>query len=248
MKYLIVFLAVILVSFSAGSFALAQEGQESMPKTTISPPGSVGLFFRGVGEWTSLLVTFDGEKKAEKRVAYAASYVDLAEQLNGSQDANAKEDVIPVLVKRAKKHIGKVEAYIETADEQDKARLAERGILSVVDGLKEVIAGPLASFAPPQSETRDTAAIAPDVLKAPNPAIPTDDQDRDGLPDDEERSLGTSVVEFDSDFDGISDADEVSAWGTDPKKKDTDGDGFADGIEVLNGYNPLGEGLLVESE
>jgi len=32
--------------------------------------------------------------------------------------------------------------------------------------------------------------------------------------------------------------------GTDPNNPDSDGDGYSDGIEVANGYNPLGEGMM----
>ncbi len=49
------------------------------------------------------------------------------------------------------------------------------------------------------------------------------DADADGLPDDAERRFGTQ-------------------W-QDP---DTDGDGYSDGEEVRNGFNPLGPGRLVE--
>ncbi|MCX6779538.1 MAG: hypothetical protein NTU97_04945 [Candidatus Magasanikbacteria bacterium] len=35
-------------------------------------------------------------------------------------------------------------------------------------------------------------------------------------------------------------------WKTDPLVADTDGDGFNDGQEVKNGYNPLGSGKLLE--
>ena len=45
----------------------------------------------------------------------------------------------------------------------------------------------------------------------------------------------------DIDQDGLSDALE-RYYGTDPNNPDTDGDGFLDGIEVTNGYNPLGTG------
>ncbi len=49
--------------------------------------------------------------------------------------------------------------------------------------------------------------------------------------------------ELDSDGDGLGDKLEEGLQ-TDPYKKDSDGDGYDDGTEVLNGYNPLGEGTL----
>lgn len=70
------------------------------------------------------------------------------------------------------------------------------------------------------------------------------DTDRDGIPDEEEVKLGTSITEFDTDGDGILDYDEINIWGTDPLNPDTDGDGFPDGLEIVTGYNPLGEGKL----
>lgn len=70
------------------------------------------------------------------------------------------------------------------------------------------------------------------------------DTDQDGIPDEEEIKLGTSITEFDSDFDGIQDYHEINIWGTDPLNPDTDGDGFPDGLEIVTGYNPLGEGKL----
>lgn len=48
---------------------------------------------------------------------------------------------------------------------------------------------------------------------------------------------------IDSDNDGIINVEEESL-GTDPYNPDSDGDGYSDGEEVKNGYNPLGEGLL----
>ena len=70
------------------------------------------------------------------------------------------------------------------------------------------------------------------------------DKDRDGVEDKKEEELGTSDLEFDTDGDGLSDKTEIEKWKTDPTNHDTDGDGYGDGVEVLSGYNPLGEGTL----
>lgn len=43
----------------------------------------------------------------------------------------------------------------------------------------------------------------------------------------------------DTDQDGIIDAFEKTIFHTDSAKADTDGDGYTDGLEVQNGYNPL---------
>lgn len=63
------------------------------------------------------------------------------------------------------------------------------------------------------------------------------DTDRDGLSDDEEKSLGTDPELPDTDQDGVDDGQEVEL-GTDPLKVDTDGDGYSDGDEVHAGTDP----------
>lgn len=45
---------------------------------------------------------------------------------------------------------------------------------------------------------------------------------------------------FDSDGDGIDDNIELKIYWTNPHDLDTDDDGYTDGEEVYNGYNPLG--------
>jgi hypothetical protein len=71
------------------------------------------------------------------------------------------------------------------------------------------------------------------------------DSDLDGLTDYEEINIyGTDPFNSDTDGDGLTDYEEINIYGTDPLKSDTDGDSYPDGEEVLNGYNPLGEGLL----
>ena len=71
-----------------------------------------------------------------------------------------------------------------------------------------------------------------------------DDKDSDGIADEEEKSLGTSDYQFDTDGDSLSDKDEIEIWKTDPLNPDLDGDGFTDGLEVIRGYNPAGAGSL----
>lgn len=70
------------------------------------------------------------------------------------------------------------------------------------------------------------------------------DKDRDGLSAEKEKELGTSDNDFDTDWDGISDKDEIEKWGTDPLKTDTDGDNYSDGFEIINDFNPKGQGKL----
>lgn len=52
---------------------------------------------------------------------------------------------------------------------------------------------------------------------------------------------------LDSDADGLTDAEEL-IYRTDVNRSDTDGDGYLDGAEALNGYNPLGAGKLAAAD
>ncbi|MHA2502207.1 MAG: hypothetical protein ACXAE3_05010 [Candidatus Kariarchaeaceae archaeon] len=58
------------------------------------------------------------------------------------------------------------------------------------------------------------------------------DTDGDGLNDMVELELGTSARLVDSDYDGVTDADEFFVFGTNPFLYDTDGDGLSDGEEL----------------
>lgn len=71
------------------------------------------------------------------------------------------------------------------------------------------------------------------------------DSDQDGLTDEEEVFYGTDIDLADTDGDELSDRDELKVWQTDPLNADSDADGYADGHEIKNGYNPKGAGLLI---
>ena len=75
-----------------------------------------------------------------------------------------------------------------------------------------------------------------------NSADKNSDSDKDGIMDGLEVFYKTNPNVADTDFDGLSDGDEVNTWKTKPTNPDTDGDGFRDGDEVKGGYNPLGGG------
>ncbi|MBR4777512.1 MAG: cellulose binding domain-containing protein, partial [Lachnospiraceae bacterium] len=66
-----------------------------------------------------------------------------------------------------------------------------------------------------------------------------EDYDKDGLSNKEEEELGTLLYGVDSDYDDLTDYDEVHKYNTNPVLADTDGDGASDGFEVANGYDPL---------
>jgi hypothetical protein len=95
------------------------------------------------------------------------------------------------------------------------------------------------------------------------------DTDGDGLSDEDEATLGTNpnlldtdgdgltdqaeAIRYktdpkleDTDGDGLNDQQEVITYKTDPRNTDSDGDGYSDGQEVSNGYNPMGEGKLLD--
>jgi len=60
----------------------------------------------------------------------------------------------------------------------------------------------------------------------------SDDDDRDGLTNGEERRYGTNSANPDTDGDGLLDGEEVKRYRTNPLRPDTDGDGIPDGEEV----------------
>lgn len=76
-------------------------------------------------------------------------------------------------------------------------------------------------------------------LPPENPPVTNNDTDNDGLTDEQEETLGTDPLKFDTDIDGLNDFEEIEIYHSDPLKADTDGDGYSDGSEVQQGYDPL---------
>ncbi len=91
-----------------------------------------------------------------------------------------------------------------------------------------------------------TTHTNPNDSKDPKEVPP--DSDGDGLSDDYENGIGTSVSKPDTDGDGLKDGDEVNVYHTNPKNSDSDTDGLDDKYEIENGLNPInadtdGDGL-----
>ena len=85
------------------------------------------------------------------------------------------------------------------------------------------------------------------------------DPDRDGLSNIAELNLGTDPCNPDSDFDGLTDGEEVNRFvsgqpaSTNPRDDDTDGDGLSDGFEtgtgIVNGMTDSGtDPLLADTD
>ena len=59
------------------------------------------------------------------------------------------------------------------------------------------------------------------------------DYDKDGLPNDQEATIGTDPRNPDTDGDGLKDGEEVNTYGTNPLKADSDDDGLNDYDELM---------------
>jgi hypothetical protein len=91
----------------------------------------------------------------------------------------------------------------------------------------------------------DCVSAPTEPVVPPEPANQPLDSDGDGLSDEDEEIRGTNPQSADTDSDNLSDGEEVNVYGTDPTNPDTDGDSYLDGDEVKAGYNPNGEGRLL---
>ncbi len=88
----------------------------------------------------------------------------------------------------------------------------------------EPIAAPEPTFAPEPDPT-----LIPEPAPEPEPTF---------IPESEP-TVAPEPPPADTDGDGLSDAEEIEIYGTDPGLSDTDGDGYSDYGEVFNGSDPL---------
>lgn len=87
----------------------------------------------------------------------------------------------------------------------------------------------------------DSDSIPPTPLEGELEALPSApaDTDGDGISDEDEIFLGTSINSPDTDNDGLYDKEEIRVYNTDPLLPDTDRDGWPDGEEVERHQDPL---------
>jgi len=120
---------------------------------------------------------------------------------------------------------------------------------NLIESTEEVIETTVEKETVPEINT--TVPVIPETVETevslPEEEAPADlDTDGDGLTDKEEAELGTDPDKVDTDDDDLFDREEVKVYKTDPLNPDTDGDGYLDGAEVKAGYNPRGEGELLD--
>jgi hypothetical protein len=84
-----------------------------------------------------------------------------------------------------------------------------------------------------------TALVSGAVFIGVPPAMALPDTDNDGLEDWREQRSCTDETKADTDFDVLTDGEEVNNTGTNPCRVDTDGDRVHDGRELQLGINPL---------
>jgi hypothetical protein len=85
---------------------------------------------------------------------------------------------------------------------------------------------------PPPPEGTSLPETAPPTSLEPQTSPPlvesAPDADGDGLPDNQEEGAGTNPYNPDTDYDGVTDTDEIVITETDPTVTDSDSDGVSD--------------------
>ncbi|MFH1564659.1 MAG: binary toxin-like calcium binding domain-containing protein [bacterium] len=98
----------------------------------------------------------------------------------------------------------------------------------------------------PASANTNDQDLNKNTTNAPIEIVAPIDTDGDGLTDKDEIKFGTDAKLIDTDSDGLTDKEEVIKYKTNPHSTDSDNDGYTDGEEIKNGYNPNGDGKLID--
>jgi len=128
----------------------------------------------------------------------------------------------------------------QAAKEQAQADAMAAAATSAIPGV-----GPYASgttFAPSGPETQPSDVTGGETVSPlANPTM-------NGVPPGIQPQNGIAAMApgTDTDLDGLTNSEEL-LLGTDPNKNDTNGNGYADGAEVRNGYDPLNKGQKIET-
>lgn len=231
-----------------------------------SVPGVLSLFFRDIGQRIQLLVSINSIRDTSLRLEFAADNVALANQMLSMQSdrvvylrakalaVRAEEFVAAVTRTQDQWSKGDPDALADLSAKADAYFLLAGALVNQVNAgtftgeMKTELQATMASLVEQNEQVKQVFAAKAVVKNTTplRPAItpPENDADADGLDDTDELTLGLRVDNFDSDADGISDRMEMEKFGTDPTKSDTDGDGYLDGLEIIKGFNPVGEGLF----
>lgn len=230
---------------------------------------SVGLFFRDLSQRIQLIVAVRDTSDATLRLKFAQDNVELVRQMMTYSANERTVNQAQELAERATDLVTTVNARAEDWSKGDPEALnalnkqADLYFESAGKLLAEVYELPEAhswdgfldgihdNLALQNEKTKVflQTALKTNVqnnnsifLENSNEVVLENDKDVDGIEDNDEKALGLSASDFDTDRDGISDSVELERFGTDPTKADTDGDGYRDGLEILKGFNPIGEG------
>lgn len=133
------------------------------------------------------------------------------------------------LISAASKYLGLVKQKIKTPSIKTEQKIENKNETNIIEDEQNLVTESPVIQNQSNTQVEDAKQV---------------DSDNDGLTDEEERNLGTSINSIDSDSDGLFDREEVKVYKTNPLNRDTDGDGIIDGDEIKMKRNPLGEGTL----
>jgi hypothetical protein len=187
------------------------------------------------------------EQYAMKQRAVLSQDISVCEKLQGGQKedclwgvANAKQD--EKICERLKEEVSQTACadaiLFDQAIRSSKIALCDKITRSLTkEGCEQYILGPIT---PDTCAARGKDAAYCEMLSVSEQAIKAQDRSMcDVLKEDQEKLCQERVVFDDPDFDGLDSGSEKNVYKTDPRKTDTDGDGYSDKQEIDTGHDPL---------